>query len=767
MKTLLATILLSIFLLSFLSTSTAQDETARVIWQVRSFDIVANLQESERTLNATATLNAKNVGTIAGTTLTVRINSKASVKTAAVAGASAIFRSVPERGELQRVTVTLPTPVAPSATISLTVNYVLPVESNTGLAAISSLSSQFLPLSFWYPTPNTPYTVLGADTAPFHLSLNAANVVSSGVEKAGPAGSSTFEQTLSGQPFFVQGDWDKVEGTGDGKGIVVLLSKGVSAEERKQAEALIGVTSAARAYYAAALGPAPEAPIRLVSVRSGAGFSDTGTILIEPETLRRPKLDAATALTVAEAIARLWIGGQTPIRGEGNGVVRDGLVRFLATLFLEKQFGRDAAQSELLRERLAYSAVAKRDGPLSKATQLDTTYFGSVPNRGAMVWRLVDRRLGHDNFINALRGLLQSGRTDPNGVNLAALRSVLVERGGAGLKLLVDQQLDQVIDTDLLVGVPQQRNGEWVSALRNLGSFDVSVPVVATTDRGEQVVAEATVPARNFGEAVFKTTARIVRVELDPEKLYPQVDYSNDAAPRTRDLPETLADASRQLGAQDYVKAETTAREIYAAAPRLQEAQILLARALLGQNKIDDAEKLFRAALDQPLPAAATVAWSNIGLGEISLKRGQTAEAAKRFSDAVHASRDYATSLVSRAERIRAEAAANNAPPIDESVRAFIGQLDQSIVGGRKAELNSRIVSGELVKFVRGIVGTQPEIWETHVLRTEQLDAGLMAVDVSIRARQLGKDASGTALLLLLRTPGGWKLLGIDLFEVR
>ena len=287
MKTLLATILLSIFLLSFLSTSTAQDETARVIWQVRSFDIVANLQEPERTLNATATLNAKNVGTIAGTTLTVRINSKAIVKTAAVAGASAIFRSVPERGELQRVTVTLPTPVAPNATISLMVNYVLPVESNTGLAAISSLSSQFLPLSFWYPTPNTPYTVLGADTAPFHLSINAANVVSSGVEKAGPAGSSTFEQTLSGQPFFVQGDWDKVEGTGDGKGIVVLLSKGVSAEERKQAEALIGVTSAARAYYAAALGPAPEAPIRLVSVRSGAGFSDTGTILIEPETLRR------------------------------------------------------------------------------------------------------------------------------------------------------------------------------------------------------------------------------------------------------------------------------------------------------------------------------------------------------------------------------------------------------------------------------------------------------------------------------------------------
>jgi tetratricopeptide (TPR) repeat protein len=281
------------------------------------------------------------------------------------------------------------------------------------------------------------------------------------------------------------------------------------------------------------------------------------------------------------------------------------------------------------------------------------------------------------------------------------------------------------------------------------------------------VLAEAAVPARNFGEAVFKTNARIVRVELDPDKFYPQLDYSNDSAPRARDLPEALADASRQLGAQDYVKAEAIAREIVSVTARLQEAQILLARALLGQNKIDEAEKIFRSALDQTLPTAATVAWANVGLGEISLKRGQSAEGARYFNDAVHASRDYASSLAARAGRIRAEAAANNAPPIDDSARAFIGQLDQAIVSGKGPELESRIVSGDLVKFARGIVGTQPEIWETRVLRTEQLDAGLLAVDVSIRAKQLGKEGAGTALLLLSRSAGGWKLSGIDLFEVR
>ena len=58
------------------------------------------------------------------------------------------------------------------------------------------------------------------------------------------------------------------------------------------------------------------------------------------------------------------------------------------------------------------------------------------------------------------------------------------------------------------------------AALRNLGSTDVSVPVAATTDRGEKLSVDVVIPARNFGEAVFKTTGRVVRVEIDPDKLY-------------------------------------------------------------------------------------------------------------------------------------------------------------------------------------------------------------------------------------------------------
>jgi len=760
---ILASIFASLFLFSAIAP--AQEE-ARAAWQITNFDITANVQQAERTLNAVAILSATNVGRGTGSSFTFRIANKASIKGVTVSGATANFRIVSETyGNLQRVTVTLPNSVASGGPLVLNVSYSLPVESNTGLAAIAPVGSQFLPLSFWYPAPNTPFTVRGADTAPVRLVVNGASVLSSGIDKGGTAGSTVYEQALFSQPFVLQGDWDRIEGTGEGKNINAFLPRGATAEEKKQAEAIVNLAANARAFYVSLLGPAPEVPIRLVSVRRGAGFNEAGTILVESGAFRRAKVDSGTTLLISEAISRLWIGGQTPVRGEGGGLLRDALPRFLAGLFIEKQFGRQAAQAERLRERLAYSSVARKDAPLARVTPLEGTYFNSVPNKGAMVWRLIDQTLGHDSFTSTLRELLQAGKGNASGINLAAFRKTLADRGGERVKTLLDQQLDQVTDLDLMIGVPQQRGGEWVAALRNLGSTDALTTVRATTASGEQLSVDVTVPARNFGEAVFKTTAKLVRLEIDPEKLYPQLDYSNDSAPRARDLQEGLGEATHQFGAQDYVKAEAIAREILDLAPNMQEARIVLARALLGQNRIDEAEKLFRLALEETLPTPAALAWGNIGLGEISLRKGQAAEAANRFNDAVRADAEYASSLAARAGRIKAETAANTLQ-VDGTVRAFVGQLDQAITSGKKTELESRIVSGELVRFISGVIGTQPEIWQTRVLRTEQLDANLAAADVSLDTKELGRQRSGTALLILARVGGSWKLLGIDLFEV-
>jgi hypothetical protein len=753
-------LLLLIITLCFLVPAGAQ-VTSPVVWQVNSFDMNVNVPSAERAITVVATINATNIGSGSGRTLSVRLNSKASVKSVAVGGAATTFRQGAER-DLQRIEIALPSAVGPSGTVSATVNYTFPVETNSGAAAISPIATQFLAESFWYPTPNTPTAVRGADYAPFKLTVNLPTAQSSGLEKPG-AGSVSFEQPLSAQLFFVQGDWDRIEGAGDAKNVVAFAPKGSGTEERKSAEGLIALAAAARSYFAGILGPAPDVPVKLISVRRGAGSNDAGAILFDAGVLRLPRVDAVTALSISEGVSRLWLGGQTNLRGEGSGALRDALVRYFATLFLEKQYGREAVQSELYRQRVAYAAVARRDGPLSRSNKFDDTYYGSVPNRGAMVWRLVEQRLGREVFHGLVRTALQSAKTD--GLTLAAFRSSLVEKGGESLKQLLDTQLDQLIDTDLMVGVPQQRGADWVSALRNLGSIDVRVNVLATTDRGEQLKTEVSVPSKNFGEAVFKTTSKIVRVEVDPEKSYPQLDYGNDVVPRSKDLPDALNEATLQLGAQDFAKAEATSREMLNYAPRFQQARILLARALLGQGKLDEAEKLFRSALDEVLPFTETLAWANIGLGEISMQRGQAAEAAKRFNDAVIASRDYPSSLAARAARLRAEAAANNAPPVDDSARTFITQFSQALVANKRADLETRVISGELVRFMNASIGT--EIWEAKVVRTEMLNPNLLAADVQIRVNKLGKEGSGTALFLLARVAGGWKLSGIEQFEVK
>jgi hypothetical protein len=133
----------------------------------------------------------------------------------------------------------------------------------------------------------------------------------------------------------------------------------------------------------------------------------------------------------------------------------------------------------------------------------------------------------------------------------------------------------------------------------------------------------------------------------------------------------------------------------------------------------------------------------------------------------VRADAEYASTLNARAARIKAEAAANASAPVDESVRAFINQLDAALRSGRQAEIAPLIVPGELTRFVSGAVGTQPEVWQTRILRWEQLDANRGALDVAINSRQLGADHAGTAVFLLARVGGAWKLNAIEFFEVR
>ena len=353
--------LITIFFLLFSLTAIfAFSQTGNIIlatWQVQKYDITATLPtaQADRNLTVKAVLNLKNISSGAASRLTLRISDKAEIAGVKVNGAATDFgkgvERIDENRNLQQAIIRLPA-VAPNADITVEVNYKLKVDENNGLNALSPVDAQFLPLSFWYPTPNSWFFARGADFAPFNIKINAGNLtaLSSGAQTA-----DGFEQKLNGQPFFIAGNWDKIEANG----VSVYLPKGADAEARNRAAELTAIASEAKTFTANLLGNAPDAPIRIAAANRGAGFSGGGTIFVDDGVFRRPKIDAQTALNIAESVAKIWLGNAVTVSGEGGGAIREGLSRFIATRFIENKYGKDVADIERLRQRTAYAAVVK------------------------------------------------------------------------------------------------------------------------------------------------------------------------------------------------------------------------------------------------------------------------------------------------------------------------------------------------------------------------------------------------------------------------
>jgi tetratricopeptide (TPR) repeat protein len=325
--------------------------------------------------------------------------------------------------------------------------------------------------------------------------------------------------------------------------------------------------------------------------------------------------------------------------------------------------------------------------------------------------------------------------------------------------------LDQVTETNLLVGLPQAGGAETKIALRNLGAIDVvAVNVLATTQTGEKLTAQTTIRAKSFGEVSFKTTNKIVRVEIDTDKFYPQTDYSDDVAPREFETSDVISVIKRAFDKQEFTAAEKSARTALQSTPRFDDARIWLARSLLAQNKSAEAEREFRSVLDEKLPTARSLAWANVGLGELASRLNQNSQAANFSVEAIRANAEYGATLAARAGLNKIGAAP---PSIDESVKTFFGQFDKAVISGRKADVDALILAGEMIRFSGGISG-QAQEWTTRVLRADKLDANNALAEVALNIRLLNKNAeTGTAVFLLSKVGGSWKLSGVEIFEVR
>jgi tetratricopeptide (TPR) repeat protein len=745
-------IIAAFILFTFAFSADAQSESlAARTWEVQKYDITASLPQTDadRSLNVKAVLSLKNVSSGASSSLTLRISDAAEISGAKINNAAADFRKSEEKIgpslNLQRASFALPA-VAPGQTVSVELNYKFKTDENTGLNAVSPAGAQFLPLSFWYPTPNSWFFGRGSDFAPFKLQVNSnggETVISSGASSG-----NVSEQKLNGQPFFVTGNWDKI----DAGAVSVYLPKGAGADEQKRANELASLASEAKTFVASLLGTSADVPLKIVSVKRGSGFAGGGTILVDESVFRRQKIDSQTWTTIVESVAKVWIGNSIQVEGDGFGVVREGLPRYIAAQFLEQKFGKDVADVERLRQRTAYATVAKRDSPLNIVSPLDDYYYTVVANKGAMIWRLLAKKIGQDEFLNVLRSSAKDGN-----LSLNELRTAF-----SAQKDFLDYAFGQVTDTNLLIGLPQSNGAETKLALRNTGTIDATVNILATTANGEKLTTQATIPAKSFGEVSFKTPNKIVRAEIDSDKYYPQTDYSDDVAPREFDENDQLSVIKRAFDKQDYQGAEKNALTILKTMPRFDDARTILARAYLAEGKTADAEREFRAVLDEKLPAARNLAWANVGLGETSLKAGQKAQANTFFDEAIKADAEYGATLAARQGRNTVGANVLT----DESVKAFFAQFDKAAVSGRKADIDNLIAPGEIPKFAGGIAGAQQ--WTTTIRQVDKYDANSVLVETNLNIKLLNKsEESGTAVFRLIKIDSGWKLSAIEMFEVR
>ncbi len=734
--------------------NSAQDviRTVAATWQVQKYDLDVTLPQDEKTrsVSVKAILNLKNVSGKPASTLTLRISTAAEVSNVKINDSLADFTKREEKinavTNLQTIALRL-APISPDGLLTAMIEYKINLKENTALGAISPNAAQFLPLSYWYPTPNSWYFTQGADTAPVRIKVSVSNgqtVVSSGNDAAG-----AFESKLNGQPFFVAGNWE----LSDQSGVSVFMPKGSGADGQKRAAELASLMSDAKSFVAVILGKAPDVPLRIVAGRRGAGFSSGGTVIVDEAVFRRSKIDSLTAMNIAEAAAKLWLGSAVSVTGDGYGVITEGLSRYIATQFVENKFGKDVADVERLRQRNSYAAVSKRDAPLTRVSPLDDYYYPAAANKGAMVWRILAKRIGPTEFSNIVRANMQDGN-----LNLAELRAAFSSQ-----KDLLDYLFDQVTDMDLQVGLPQISGAEAKSALRNTGAIDVTVEVTATTDSGQKITAPTTIRATSYGEIVFKANGKVVRVEIDSDKLYPQTDYADDVKPSESTDSDPLLAAKRLFDKQDFANAESTARKLLRDIPRFDELRILLGRSLLAQNKNTEAEKEFRAVLDEKLPTSRSLAWANVGLGEIASRSNQKDAALKYSEVAIIADADYGASLAARNLRNKL----GYASTVDPTIKAFFADFDKAAASNRKAGVDALVMPGEVTKFVGGVSGST-EQWQTQIRQMDRIDSNTVLVEADMTVKLLNKNVeTAMAVYRLTKTANGWKLIAVYMFEVR
>ena len=787
-------------------------------FEIKKYDISARVAPEEQKVDVQAKLRLVN---LSGPDLAEKIllssgdkprlsfflNQNAKVESMKINGAAVQPKPAEDtRNNLLRVYIEITSGMAGLLEFDVDFAYSIPAADRSASLHVSSEETFLLPSSFWVPVTHTPYLDHGADTAPFTLTVAAPaglKVISSGVRKS----DNSFEQSLAAQPYFVVGDYDAAS-RGGAYPVEVYYPKGSGDVGKQQAERIAAEAERAVTFYAKYFGVAAVEPFRVISTQArqlntatsdvSSGSRETsapmvGAVTIDENIFRRDAIDLGAVELLSGAAARMWIDGQILLRGRGVGMLRDALPSYLVAQYLGDRFGLPQRDAAFERFRRAYATIARSDAPLLMQNQLDRNYATSVYNKGALVWRMIEKTAGILAFEKALRSSLSRGKVDALSLagwwstqqgqqargtaqphplcqlsRCANFRENLIS-AGADRKLIGEifsNWIETVALPDFAIGQPQNTANGVESTVTNFGTGDFTVEIVATNEKGEKIPRTVTVKASEFGSVNFPAGANIKTIEVDPDKIYLQSDYSNDSFPRRPSQSEAFGQANLAFSKNDFATAEAKARESLSATPDAPTLQALLGRAMLAQKKNDEAAKVFNEALKaEPLPIQA-YGWAQMGLAELAMQQNKFPEAARHYRYAAAADLDAATTIAARDGALKAERGAS-AVKIPEDIRAFLQKFDAAVLQGSSAAVDQFVELGNLKKFAKGLVVRKPSAWVTEALRAEEWDASRTAVDVTLKIKIDGKDHAGRAVYVISRAGGKLLLSEVPTFDVK
>ena len=776
--------------------------------EVDRYNINARIDTAASAVEVRATLSISNLAQSAKPKLYFRLAKLAKVSSASVNGASATFDTVEDRRAttLNQLIITPQSSIAGGAKATVDVVYRIEAPESTPMIHIYPGEVLLTPSAVWVPMPSTMFTLYGPATAPFTLTVSATSpaanfrALSSGTMK-NDGQTSTFDQTLNSLPLVVAGSFDQpvVEERGGVKvdinvqpGIVAMSADGKAGDAKAIIARLVDEAGRIIDFLTRTLGPPPAgATFRIISSARSGNLAQPGVLVLNEQVFRRETLSSEVIEVLADAVARIWIDGRVRIRGQeprstqetraaikarSAAFLSDSLPRYVAALYFEDRFGKDAARELFTSMRWSYTPIAQsgRDAELGLQTLLLPNYSPAVFSKGPLVYRLLAETAGREKLIAAIRTLMSGGQTKI--ITTEDLKSTLTKGASPEVEKVFQQWVDSIIEPDIIIGspLPSNKPGVQVINLRNLGTGDVTVNVVGVTASGKQVSTPVTIPSENLVSAEIQTAEKIVSVEVDPEKVVIQSNYDNDA--RDGDLKTTRISAQTRLNSAivaynkaQYTDAETTLRQAVRSEPRNAVLHAWLARTLAAQKKMDEAASEANAAIKIDPPSGPALAWARVTLGQAAMSRNQSAEAVRHFRAAVVEADDTVTLLAAREGLIQAERVASATTQVDESVRAYITQLDAAIRQPESDKLFALVVKANLKRFVQGLTVSRPAAWATEILHVDRIDANRVALDVGLKVKTEGRDQSGTAVFILTRLGNNWVLEDVphQLFNVK